>query len=462
MNVGDGGINIANGGQIVVEPGAVVTVGSAGLITTGETALIIETEDDSQGVFLLQPEVKENTQPSATVKLKTKSRQIGASSFVFERFAIPTIDGEGTTYSIEGGAPSSSELYGGAASFLQAVWEWNGSAWSQLARFKDMEPFRGYQLTNNSKDGGLVYVFEGNLVGNRDMTYEFVHNGFDFYGNSYTADINIKSFLESFAAGIEKTVWLYDPYDKNFKTITYRLAGKVKYGNGETISDIRSMQAFLMYLSDGTSAMTTVDYASAIWGNPKYTGVITSAPARESSYSENWVTIRVASESGLRDEIILVESDEFSNDFDNGLEAHKFMNMENINLYATTNLGDLAVVATNNLSNTILTFAAAEATEYTLTFADIEGEEFTLRDNVTGTTVKMTEGATYTFQQAANTTVPARFEIIGAPKVTTAIENASLDAAAKGIYSVTGQFLGHDFTNLPAGVYIVNGVKVVK
>jgi len=464
LTIGDGGMNIGNGGQIVVEAGATVKIGSAGVITSEEEALVIESNDDVQGVLLYEPSVAENTQPKATVKLTTKAKQIGANSYVFERFAIPTVNGSATTYSIEGGIPTSG-LYNDAPSFLQAVWEWNNATdeWEQLDKFKDMQPFHGYQLTNNSAAGGLVYVFEGNLVGNQPKDYEFVENGFHFFGNSYSADINIKSFLNSLGADVEKTVWVYDPYDKTFKTITERMAnGRVKYGNGEAIKDVRSMQAFLMYLSDGESGTAQVDYSSAIWGNPKYGNSVAPAPARQAKVAEDWVTIRVSAANGLKDEVILNQSEEFTAAFENGADANKFMNKENINLYAATNAGNLAVVATNDLNNTVLTFAAGNASEYTLQFADIEGYEFTLRDNVTGANVLMTEGATYTFNQEANTTIPARFEVLGAPKVMTDIDNVEAAAKANGIYTITGQFLGHDFTNLPAGVYVVNGVKIVK
>ena len=465
LTVGNGGVNIANGGSVTVEPGAVVKIGAAGVITAEKDALVLESNDDTQAALLYDPAVAENTQPKATVKLTTKSKQIGANSYVFERFAIPTIDGAVTSYSIEGGIPTTG-LYNNAPSFLQAVWGWNHETqdWYQLDRFKDMEPYKGYQLTNNTANGGLVYVFEGNLVGNADGNYNFVENGFHFFGNSYTADINIKTFLASLGSEVEKTVWVYDPYDKNFKTITERLSnGRVKYGNNEAIKDIRSMQAFLMYLSDGASGTATVDYESAIWGNPKYNPSASPAPAREpETVAEDWATIKVASANGLKDEFTLLQSEEFSNAFENGADASKFMNKENINLYATTNVGNLAMVATDNIDRTVLAFAAGEATEYTISFEGVEGNEFTLRDIVTGAMVSMTEGATYTFTQEANTTNAARFEILGSAKLPTAIENVDAEAKAHGIYTIAGQFVGNDFNALSAGVYVVNGVKIVK
>ena len=120
------------------------------------------------------------------------------------------------------------------------------------------------------------------------------------------------------------------------------------------------------------------------------------------------------------------------------------------------------MVATDNIDRTVLAFAAGEATEYTISFEGVEGNEFTLRDIVTGAMVSMTEGATYTFTQEANTTNAARFEILGSAKLPTAIENVDAEAKAHGIYTIAGQFVGNDFNALSAGVYVVNGVKIVK
>ena len=42
------------------------------------------------------------------------------------------------------------------------------------------------------------------------------------------------------------------------------------------------------------------------------------------------------------------------------------------------------------------------------------------------------------------------------------IENTAATSATKGVYSLLGHYLGEDITNLPAGVYVVNGKKVIK
>jgi hypothetical protein len=467
LTIGDGGLNVSYGGSVTVEPGATLKIGEAGAVTTGADALVIESNDDVQGVLLYDPAVSENTQPKATVKLTTKAKQIGANSYVFERFAIPTVNGEATTYSIVGGIPTSG-LYNDATSFLQAVWEWNNATdeWEQLDKFKDMQAFRGYQLTNNSANGGLVYVFEGNLVGNQNENYEFVENGFHFFGNSYSADINIKSFLNSLGADVEKTVWVYDPYDKTFKTITERMAnGRVKYGNNEPIKDIRSMQAFLMYLADGESGTASVDYASAIWGNPRYDAAKTAlnaAPARQAVMNDDAIIRMTIEANGQKESIVLIENGVYSDAYDRGYDAIKYMNENCFNTYVGVNGENYGTVATDNLEGKMLSIKTNNELAYTMTFDFVAGEEYALRDNLTGNVIAIEEGATYEFAAQPNSTVEGRFEIVAAAKMPTAIENTEVKANAKGIYTLTGQYLGEDFEAVPAGVYVVNGVKIVK
>jgi hypothetical protein len=81
---------------------------------------------------------------------------------------------------------------------------------------------------------------------------------------------------------------------------------------------------------------------------------------------------------------------------------------------------------------------------------------------LTGTETAMVEGATYMFSVPANTTVEGRFQIVPIANMPTAIENIEETAAIKGIYTLSGQFVGNDYHALPAGVYVVDGKKIVK
>jgi hypothetical protein len=432
LNIGEGGMNIGNGGQIVVEPGAVVTVGEAGIITTEDEALVIEATEEDQGVLLLHPEVTENTQPKATVKLVTKCKQAGANEFVWERFAIPTLDGAQTTFNAE--RLDTVTIYGGG-SFEQGLYEWDGSAWAGVGNWHDLMPFKGYQLTNNSMYGNVVYTFEGNLVGNVDMGYEFAESGFGFFGNSYTGDIDILKFFESFGSDMQKTIWIYDYYTDGFKAITETSYGSVYYGKRNArhglITDIRSMQAFLMNTFATGASAQSIDYSAAIWGNPKYGLVSTPdpAPAKRVAANEDMFTVYVAGAT-QEDEVSFIRSNAYSATFDNGADASKWMN-NGLNLYVVTEDGELAAVASDEIVDMTIAFQSGNETEYTLGFDNLRGETFELRDVLTGATIQMTEGATYTFSQEANTTIPARFQIIGARKVATGVENTSECAAVQ-------------------------------
>lgn len=423
LNVGDGGVNVANGGQIVVEPGAIVTVGSAGLVTTEEEALVVESSETTQGAFLIAPAVTENTQPKATVKLTSKARQAGADEFVFERFAIPTIDGSQTKYNAEN--LDTITIYNGG-SFAQGLYKWDGSSWADVASFKQLEPFKGYQLTNTSKYGNVIYTFEGNLVGNADQDFSFAASGFGFFGNSYTGDIDIANFLGSFDSNMQKTIWVYDPYTDSFKSVTESSYGSVYYGTRANrhglITDIRSMQAFLMNTFAEGASSTGVDYSSAIWGNPKYGLVSSPAPARFEDVNEDRVTVYVATET-MEDEVTFIRRDEYSSEFDNGADASKWMNSNAMNLYVVTANGNLSNVATDNIEDITISFQSGNDTEYILGFDNLRGEEYSIRDIMTGVVTRMTEGATYNFTQEPNTLIEARFQIVESRKVPTGVDN---------------------------------------
>jgi hypothetical protein len=151
-----------------------------------------------------------------------------------------------------------------------------------------------------------------------------------------------------------------------------------------------------------------------------------------------------------------------SDDFESGYDVVKYMNENSINLYATINGEDFSSVVTNNIVGKTLSLKTNNEIAYTMSFKNVEGEEYALLDKATNKVIAIEEGATYEFAAQPNSTVEGRFEIVPASKVATAIENTEVKANVKGIYTITGQYLGENFDILPAGVYVVNGVKIVK
>jgi len=418
-------------GQIIVEAGAsLIVTGDQGITAPVATNIILKASETDQAVFLFKPTVSSNRHPNATVQLSTKAHKTGESEFVYERFAIPTNDGSTTTYNalsldtvtIYG----SNKTVGAGGLFEQGLYGWGGSDWEAVDNWKDLKSFYGYQLTNSSKFGNVVYTFQGNLVGNTPQSFTFTDAGFGFFGNSYTGDINILKLFEGFDATMQKCVWVYDPYTDSFKSVTQGSYGSVKYGTRANshgfITDIRSMQAFIMNTFAEGLSNAGVDYANAIWGNPKYGIAPSSAPTRLSATNDDHITIYVATESS-EDEVTIVRSNEYSDAFDNGVDANKWMNEGKMNLYVETNIGTMSNVATDEIDEMIISFQSGKETNYMLGFDNLRGEEYYIRDIMTGEEILMKEGVTYNFTQEANTIIPARFQIATIAKVVTGVED---------------------------------------
>ena len=456
-----GRVVLGKDAKIIVKAGAnLIVTGEQGIVAPVAENIVIESTADKQGYFLFNPGVTSNRHPDATVQVYTNCKQLTSSpwTYVYQRIAIPVMEGVKPSNDFSG------ELFPGSSSFTTYAWEWDGYNWVNLSSWSALKSFKGYQFANNSKNGGVTYTFEGQLVGNGDATYNFPTGGYDFFGCSHVAPIYIDSLLKPFeTSNMEASVWLYDYDSHQFAAINSE-----DIADGFAPEEIKPMDGFVLRLQ-GASGSAAMSYASAIWGNPNFDAAIgrpsqkNPAPAR-SRFNEtsNRAIVNVKAENGYGDMVKLVEKETYTAEFENGADASKFMFADGINLYATTEAGELARVATDDLKGTLLSFRAGNSAEYTISLTNVLGEDYALRDNVTGQIIAFAEGATYTFMQEANTTVPARFEVIAIAEVATAIENVEEAAKATGIYTITGQYVGRDFTNLPAGAYIVNGVKVIK
>jgi len=452
--------------RIIVEAGGKLIVnGTQGISAPSTQNIVLESTADKQAYFLFNPAVSSNKHPNAQVVVNTVCKQLTASpyTYVYQRIASPLKD----TLTVAPANDFSGTLFSGASVFKSYLFHWDMAQEKWVTGlWTEMAPFTGYQLANNSQDGGVNYTFSGQLVGNKDGDYRFAGEGFDFFGNSYTAPIYIKNIFDHFNnEGVQAAVWVYDYAGGNYIAITpddFDGTGFPEWLNGSPLKEIAPFAGFIMKLDDATKGnVAKMNYSAAIWGNPDV-NPSAAAPARKSQATADRVTLRVEAANGNADMIKFVQSDRFTEAFDNGADASKYFSENGINLYAVTNDGELARVATNDLENTVLAFQAGDATEYTISVPAQSGETFMLRDLVTNQTMLMTAGSTYAFNQEAYSTNNARFEIVAAAKMPTAIDNTEVKANVKGIYTITGQYVGENFEVLPAGVYVVNGVKIVK
>ena len=89
----------------------------------------------------------------------------------------------------------------------------------------------------------------------------------------------------------------------------------------------------------------------------------------------------------------------------------------------------MGVLASDNIDNTIVSFHSGDATDYTITFPSVDGVQYAVRDIMTGVVTLINDGAQYSFTQAANTTIDARFEVMRTANAPTSAETLKSDAA---------------------------------
>ncbi len=434
-------------GRIIVEAGATLIVsGANGIFADDIENLVLKASQDAQAIFLLNPGVKSNKHPYATVEFISKSwRKADGSALAWQRFGIPSF---GALTEITATAPTA------FARFNKETNEWESIGILGTMDLNNMAtPFEYYQMLNNNPDMGTVVTMKGQLYGNESPELAIRGNFWNGFSNSYMAPINGSQLLNLIPSTVDKAFYLnkIDGNQASWESVT---SLNIIMG---LMDDIKPMQPFLIR-NTKEAADVTVDYAQAVY-NPA-TSAPNAAPARRDE-NLTFVKIGIQGAEGF-DRILVAEGADFSAEFDNGYDAVKFMN-EDINLYvsAAEKMGNFA---TDDLNNTYVGLQTVKGGNYTIEFANVQGEELILIDHETGAQVAMVEGATYEFTAAANSTNDYRFEIVEPAKLPTAIENAEAVKSAKGIYTITGQYVGEMsvWNTLPAGIYVVNGEKLVK
>jgi hypothetical protein len=435
--------------RIVVEAGGKLIVeGEQGINAPAAENIVLKASEANQATFLINPEVESNRHPMARVQLISKAYKRGTNDYVWQRFGIPAY--------MDGITRGSMVYDHEAAPTAVYKLDYANNQWASMEDEDAFVPFRCYELTTTAVTPGAVYTFECPLMGNGDAELK-LEGKWNYYANSYTAPIDIRQMISDFAdqnPNVSATVYLYRASDNWWY--------EINNGNLDeegTPTQIAPMQAFIFQrISAGENPQ--VNYARQIW-NPIMNPSANLAPARRAAASMKKAVIEITAADGSKDAIRLMEGERFSASFDNSYDAEKYMNTESFNLFANAE-EPMAMLATDNLNGTMLSMTTKEQTSFTMTFANVRNMEYAVRDMLTGTETAMVEGATYMFSVPANTTVEGRFQIVPIANMPTAIENIEETAAIKGIYTLSGQFVGNDYHALPAGVYVVDGKKIVK
>ncbi len=442
--------------QIVVKPGAKFIVsGAQGLAAFKESNLVLENANGKRAIFLFNPNVTSNTHPMATFEIVSTSWRVSSAESQAEVIGIPTHNAITSIGCKEAGK------YGYLQRYTQNG-TWENIAFTDANPFpyeKLSTPFAPYALTayRAQNEDPLTFVFGGELVGNSNADLN-ANLKWSFFANSYSAELDLATFLAGLKANAQNVAdavyvssimpnghWRWDALDEE----------EIKDPENPTV--LQPLQGFLL-LNEGSQAETNViNYETMVYA-PAVPGYIPATPAPRRLVAINntaKVKVVVTNAEGVKDGVSLRETE-------NVKAIEKYMN-DDVNIYATTDKKN-AIFAAEDLENTYVGFSTIEGGKFTISFANVEGREFVLVDHETGAQVAMVEGATYEFTAAANSVNDYRFEIVSAAKMPTAIENAEAVKSAKGIYTITGQYVGemNVWNTLPAGIYVVNGEKLVK
>lgn len=443
--------------KLVVAPGA--TVISDGDIITSSNDNIELTMDATEGKFgkyahlLIKAGNIQAKHPNATVNLKSVCKNLNT----WQRFAIPTYQSDFTIADIERPA-------GVGTAFFKWQYDGEDGNWVQLTSSAAVfEPFHGYIMTNNAEEAGQIYTFKGELVGNGNPRLS-LQNGWNYFANSYTAPISVEAMLVGMKEKLdgEAAVWVQRNGAKNtWSDIAY---ADIKDGGiNEALLLLQPMNTFVFKASEGTFDLEYDDFVYTPVKSAK--GFAAPRRAQAAAQDEDYkMAVFVFTDEEEEEELLrLYEGNDFSDSFDNGYDVSKMPNEEIFNAYfVSPALGNLSRLASDNVDNSSITLDTKETTHFTLSFRNVSLEGYSLKDNVADSLITIQTGETYEFEAEANTKYEGRFTVVKNGGET-AIDNVEeTKYIANGIYSVTGVYMGNNINLLPAGIYIINGKKVVK
>lgn len=427
LTVGKGGIVSHENAAVVVEEGGSLVLN--GLIQ-GTENIVIEASEENSAVVLIAPDVNTygDEHPVGTFRFTSKSYKNG-SKVVHQRFGMPTYN---TGIDVKYGTTSSAKTYITNWDYEADDWKHSGDVveWTEIPSSGSLPlvtagPFACYDLiSNNAKGDEITYEFTGALMGNADGEMKF-NRGFNPYANSYTAPIDIESFLNRIASeyagtDIKPTIYLYKAQANDNYTWASIGQDEFEFGDAE-FTEVAPMQAFMLYLGSSTPQIATIDYEGNVYDPfiAKLSSSPSNAPARRVATKKNYLSMTITDAEGVEyDRVKFIEDDRFSSAFDNGYDAVKFMK-EDVAIYAAADEAQ-ATVASDYVEGMNIGVKVAKSGVYTLT-VKYNGLDYALIDTENNTIIELENGKTYNFFAEAGQN-DARFQVIKVNKVPTAID----------------------------------------
>lgn len=273
--------------------------------------------------------------------------------------------------------------------------------------------FQGY-ATSQPKD--TVYTLYGPLADATDRTLPLTMSpgtgkGENLIGNSWTAPIRIDQFEASDFGSATATVYIYNTgrddvygnptYAQGTSTAGQWLSIPVNIAKGENYTGLKvipAMQAFQVNTGVNTSLMLDYDRLVRSNAGTEEANTPLRAPSRTQTIADEVQLLRVTvTDSATHTDLYLAEHETFSDEFDNGWEATFIQgDGRSATLYALSPIGDMAVLATDNIDGTTLAFRPGRDNTYTFSFGAI-GKMLYLNDMQERTSTLITDWDTYTF-----------------------------------------------------------------
>lgn len=430
-----GEIVMSKDAQIVVEKGAKLIVeGTKGIVANQAQNIILQSEENNPAYLLLDPQVTSNKTPKATIKFYSDAFS-GVNGDQQQLFGNPMAAVTSVkAFQAKDDDPAEYRIYFDL---------WKKNAWNHVGAInvegdpidysKFNEQFGLYCVTSkNTQDNKLYYVLEGNAVGNSQPASFKLNYGWTSAANSWTGDMDGGKLLEKLnalsndAENLHVNVYLATVQGT---VITWNGYGMAALDEGNF--KVQPLQP-MMFDNEEPKVITSdiMSYKNLVW-NPAMgidDGGGNNAPRHNSSDIQK-VNIRLTSEEGLTDRVVVASTKDYS---DPRYSARKYMN-DDICIYVNMDKKYDSYMA-EDVNNALIGFNCAKAGQYTLSFEGVTGD-FALIDLTNNARINMVEGATYEFlaEEGENAN---RFMVVEGAKAPT--NNEKVNGAVKAMKVISG------------------------
>ncbi len=415
-------IDVVNGGQITVNPGKKLTIGSGVFANSGTFTLSSDAENGT-ATFV-------NTDAAAKTIIANVLQYLSSGR---NWYVSSPVSGAATT----------------ALSSATAVFKYDEPSAQFVQVTGSMEPGKGYVAQTVTSNGTVSFngiLNDGPQSISLTRTTGVVKSGFNLVGNPYPSylswDAAYNDATNQSAANIGSTIW-YRTKNASGKYVfaTYNavsnLGSTIEAGNVAT-GNIPPMQAFWVRVNEtsSTGLLTFKNSMRTHKGTQMQSDGRTynDATLRSATILAPSQVLRLEVSNGTNnDEAIIL----FNGNATNGVDDYDSYKMSNDNeaipaIYTKVGADNMVINGMNNVESTNeipLGFTTGQANSFTIKATQVsnfDGVNIYLHDNMLNTELDLTNGGAYTFTSDATTT-DTRFSVLfKSASVITGLNNATL------------------------------------